>query len=79
MLPQEIVSRKKVGFPVPLNLWFKEGFGDYARKILHDKKTMGRGIYDSNYLKSEDLFKDNGGMTLWMMINLELFIRKYFD
>lgn len=79
MLPEKVVSRKKAGFPVPLNLWFQEGFGDYSRKILYDKKTLNRGIYDSSYLKSENLFKDNGGMTLWMMTNLELFIRKYFD
>lgn len=79
MLPEQIISRKKVGFPVPLNLWFEGELGDFTRKILHDKKTLDRGIYDSKYIKSDDLFKDNGGITLWMMINLELFIRKYFD
>ncbi len=78
-LPSEILTRKKVGFPVPLDLWFKGDFKEYAKSILHTKKCLNRDIFNPEYLKSDKLFEELSGINIWMLINLELFLRKYFD
>jgi asparagine synthase (glutamine-hydrolysing) len=78
-LPQEVVKRKKVGFPVPLSKWFGGDFGNYAKKILLDEKTLNRGIFNVDYLKSGNFIDELSGINIWMMINFELFLRKYFD
>ena len=46
LLPKDILYRKKVGFPVPLNDWFGGDFVDYARGVLLSSKAIERGVFD---------------------------------
>jgi asparagine synthase (glutamine-hydrolysing) len=83
-LPEEVLYRKKVGFPVPLNNWFGGHFNDYARKILLSNEAIGRSLYHSDNIKNclnDASLIDNheNAMKIWMLVNLELFISKYFD
>ena len=73
-----------MGFPVPLNNWFGGSFNEYAHEILLDKTTIERGQIDnkniSKILSSKNLLNDHSlAMKIWMLINVELFNRKYFD
>ncbi|WP_353661240.1 asparagine synthase (glutamine-hydrolyzing) [Hydrogenimonas sp. SS33] len=84
MIPTEVLYRKKMGFPVPLNNWFGGHFNEYAKNILLDDKARKRGLYNikniKKWLNSDRLGKDHSfAMKIWMLINLELFCRKYFD
>ena len=78
-LPQQIIYRKKMGFPVPLDVWTGSDFGKKSISLLREKKTLNRGIYDKVYVKSAKFSEEMRGMTLWMMVNAELFFREYFD
>lgn len=78
-LPKEIINRKKVWFPVPLDNWFKWDFNNYAIDILLNKRTLNRWIYNKDYLLSKKWLKELSWINIWMMINLELFFREYFD
>jgi asparagine synthase (glutamine-hydrolysing) len=78
-LPKEIINRKKIGFPVPLKTWLSDEFKNYAKAILRSKITLNRGIFNNEFVKSDSLFKELSSMTIWMMVNFELFLRKYFD
>ena len=83
-LPKEVLYRKKMGFPVPLNRWFGGEFNSYAKRILLSKKAINGGIYNREYIKeilnSNLLFENHSlAMKIWMLINIELFVRKYFD
>lgn len=83
-LPKEILYRKKMGFPVPLNNWFGGDFNKYAKNILLSTTAKKRGLYNTSniqkWLNSDKLIKDHSfAMKIWMLINIELFIRKYFD
>ncbi len=84
IIPDEVLYRKKMGFPVPLNSWFGGRFNEYAKEILLSDVAKNRNIYNINninkWLESERLSNDHGfAMKIWMLINLELFNRKYFD
>lgn len=83
-VPDEILYRRKMGFPVPLNEWFGGEFHDYARDILLSTKSRNRGIIDadgvSSWLEHEDLAVDHShAMKIWMLVNTELFCEQYMD
>ena len=83
-LPKEILYRKKVGFPVPLHKWFGKNFNDYAKSLLLSQKAKARKIYNTQnieqWLNSDRLANDHSfAMKIWMLVNLELFVRRYFD
>ena len=83
LIPDEVLYRKKMGFPVPLNDWFGGHFNEYSKKILLSDEAKERALYNikniENWLTSDRLSKDHSfAMKIWMLINLELFIKKYF-
>lgn len=74
-LPDEIIYRKKVGFPVPLSDWLPE-----LEKLVN--KYLKKAYWLDNSKLSE-LIQDakkneRSGQILWMFINIEMFREKYF-
>ena len=74
-LPIDVIERKKVGFPVPLDKW------------IDDLSKEAKGILNNaNWIKTDKLDEaisecgriNRGGQILWMMINVELFRKMYF-
>jgi asparagine synthase (glutamine-hydrolysing) len=83
MLPNKILYRKKVGFPVPLNKWLGGDFNKYAKKLLLSEEASSRKLYNihniEKWLNSEKLsLNHSNAMKIWMLINIELFMKKYF-
>ncbi len=84
VIPDEILYRKKMGFPVPLNNWFGGAFNDYAQKVLLSKKAKSRKLYNIGNIEkwlSDPSLIDNHSMALkiWMLINIEIFCQKYIN
>ena len=82
-IPQRILNRSKVGFPVPFKVWLKSHLGDYARDILLDDLTRNRGYFDIDTLEklmSEHLEgkKDNANQV-WTALNFEMWNRIFID
>lgn len=74
-LPNEILYRKKVGFPVPLNNWIPE-LEEMALNILMDAPWL-----NTEYLKQllkELKQRPNAGQLLWMFVNIEIFRNEFF-
>lgn len=76
LLPEEVVIRKKMGFPVPLNNWFPE-----LEKLVKDKLTNTQWIRKGTI---EELCKEceinpRSGQLLWMFLNVEIFRKMYFE
>lgn len=83
-LPKEVVWRRKMGFPVPLHKWFGDSFNEYAKEVLLDGKAQRRNLY--NNVELERLLSDKRnfnqhsfGLKIWMLVNLELWLNKYFS
>jgi len=80
----EIINRKKMGFPVPLDNWFNDSLKDMAYSIIFDSNSYIRNIINVNNVKSLLNKKNNSsnydyfGKKLWMLMNLELWYKKYF-
>ncbi|MFC0875436.1 asparagine synthase (glutamine-hydrolyzing) [Saccharicrinis sp. FJH2] len=80
ILPESILNRKdKMGFPVPLHLWAKNGASNFIRDILLSKKSRERGIF--NHSNIEDLIASERsfGRSLWGLLSLELWFNNYID
>ncbi|PTM15100.1 MAG: asparagine synthase (glutamine-hydrolyzing) [Bacteroidetes bacterium] len=80
ILPPVIMERKdKMGFPVPLHLWAKNGAGVFFRDVLLSKTCRERGIFDpkklENLIDNERAF----GRTLWGALCVELWFRQFID
>lgn len=75
-LQEEIIERKKVGFPVPLNDWM-QALEKQANEILKDAYWLKKE-------KIEELIKESkensrAGQIIWMFINVEIFRKNYFE
>lgn len=84
ILPNEILYRKKMGFPVPLNNWFGNDFKDLAySKIINGYLVKNEIIDKEFFLQLINNYeaignKDDIGMKIWMIFNMELFLSEYF-
>src|SRR3989338_6952911 len=83
LLPESIVRRKKIGFPVPLDRWFRDEYNAFARELLLSGDARTAPFLNQNVVK-DWLDDTNGfsrqprrGLHLWMLINLELWMREY--
>ena len=83
VLPAEILTRRKMGFPVPFGLWMRGRWQSVARDVLLDRRTRERGIVDPAAI--DRLIADHasgaqeGGDAIWSLMNLELWYRTFID
>ena len=81
LLPKEILTRKKVGFRVPLNNWFRAPYRDLVRDLLTSVSSETRRICDASiidgYVNEHLNGQQNHERVLWMLSNLELFLRTF--
>ncbi len=82
-LPKKITEEEKLGFPLPMNNWMKD---EKIKDILRDKKTLQRDIYEESQLNNilnmnnlKDDPYDFEGKKIWMILNVELWIRNFID
>jgi asparagine synthase (glutamine-hydrolysing) len=82
-LPNSIAKEKKLGFPLPMNEWMQD---KKIKDILLDKKSLDRNIFNKKNLEkflsknnSENDQYDFNGKKIWMMLNIELWMRKNID
>ena len=74
-MPDYIVDRKKVGFPVPLTEWF-DNLEEMANQLLPSASWLKKDTLNS--LISMSKKEVRAGQVLWMFVNIEVFRKKYF-
>lgn len=75
-LPKDIIERKKVGFPVPLQAWSEELINLVREKL---KKETWFNYSKIDYLIDRCNQEKIGNQILWMFLNLSVFIDLYFE
>ena len=79
-IPDSILERKdKKGFPTPTNLWFKTSLNEWVKDLLSDKRTLERGLYEKDELLKLINGSSKFNRSLWGVINLELWHRRFVD
>jgi asparagine synthase (glutamine-hydrolysing) len=83
LLPDEILSRKKMGFPVPFAHWARGRWQPVVRDLLLDRRSRERGLINAAAVERLlDAHRDgtvNGGDAIWALVNFELWFRTFID
>src|SRR5712691_6246352 len=82
-LPVEILTRRKMGFGVPLGAWFRRELRDMARDVLLGAPARERGLFRPSEVESLLATHDSGrrdcSARLWSLICFELWVRQWAD
>jgi asparagine synthase (glutamine-hydrolysing) len=82
-LPKELVERKKQGFSFPIGKWLRTNLREYARRVLRQSRFVELGLFNEDYmlriLEEHVAGEADHNYRLWILINLEIWYRLYFD
>ncbi len=83
LLPGPIRRRRKMGFGVPLDYWFRNELRAMARDVLLDPRTLGRGYFRPDavrrLLDDHQQGRFDHAARLWSLLVLELWHRQWVD
>jgi asparagine synthase (glutamine-hydrolysing) len=83
LLPEAILSRPKMGFPVPIGAWFRGAFKGVLDEYVLSEQAASRGIFDPGFVRSLVKRHQEGGEDhterLWALVNFEIWQRQFFD
>jgi len=81
-LPQAILKRRKMGFPVPLRKWLAGPFTHLLDEYLLSKRFKEREIFEPDVV-SEIITRHRRGEDhterLWTLLNFEIWMRRFID
>jgi asparagine synthase (glutamine-hydrolysing) len=83
LLPREVFRRRKTGFGVPLDRWFREELKDMAHDTLLSERALGRGYFRraavEQLLAEHTTARRDHSARLWSLLILELWHREWID
>ncbi|MGZ7032756.1 MAG: asparagine synthetase B family protein, partial [Thermoanaerobaculia bacterium] len=83
VLPPEILTRRKMGFPVPVAAWLRGPYRHVLDEFVLGHRALARGLFNEEALRwlvvSHTSGEANHAERLWSLINLEMWQRMQFD
>jgi len=82
ILPEQILTRKKMGFPVPVGDWLRGGFRSVVEDYVLSDRARARGLFNHEFVRalvSRHYAGENHTERIWMLINVEIWLRRFFD
>jgi len=82
VLPPQILTRKKMGFPTPIGSWFRGRFRRVLEEYILSERASERGVFNPSYVRElvdRHMAGENHGERLWMLVNFEIWQRRFFD
>src|SRR5687768_1985238 len=83
VLPETILTRPKMGFPVPIGAWFRGQYSYLLDEFVLSSRALERGIFEPDFVR--DLVRrhrtggENHDERLWALVNFEMWQRRFFD
>jgi asparagine synthase (glutamine-hydrolysing) len=85
ILPQEILTKKKHGFGLPVGVWFREhaGFKQLLNDVLLSRRALERGYFERRMIErlvqrhQQNVWDYT--QELWLLLMLELWHREHVD
>jgi asparagine synthase (glutamine-hydrolysing) len=82
-LPQHIVNRRKVGFRVPLDAWFRDGLETFAWDTLTSQQSLVSSVMDKaavrKLLERHRARQANEEIRIWTLLCLEVWYQQFFQ
>jgi len=83
LLPPAILTRKKMGFGVPISRWIRKDLKNYVYDVLFDRKALQRGYFRKEGI--EELLEEHLSLRydhsakIWSLLFLEIWFRIFMD
>src|SRR5437667_9979987 len=82
-LPDSILKRPKMGFPVPVGAWFRGEFNEFLEEHVLGERATARGIFEPVFVRQlvdEHQSKSaNHSERLWSLVNFEIWMPQFID
>ena len=82
-VPEENLTRAKMGFGVPIGHWFRGTMQPFLRETLLSEKALSRGLFDRDrvrqLIEQHVANKVNHDHRLWSLLMLELWFQRFID
>jgi asparagine synthase (glutamine-hydrolysing) len=82
LLPEQILTRPKMGFPVPVGAWFRGAFRPVVDEYVLGARALGRGLFDAQFVRdlvARHQAGEDHTERLWALVNFELWQRQFID
>jgi len=83
VLPEAILKRPKMGFPVPVGRWFRGQHRDVIDEYVLGPRARSRAIFDAEYVAGLAAEHQSGvrdhSSRLWSLVNFEIWLRQFVD
>jgi asparagine synthase (glutamine-hydrolysing) len=83
ILPDEIITRRKMGFPVPVGAWFRGEFSWVIDDYVLSERAAARGLFEPAVVRDIVQRHRTGGENhaerLWALVNFEIWMRRFID
>jgi asparagine synthase (glutamine-hydrolysing) len=83
VLPQEILRRRKMGFPVPIGAWFRGQYRHVIDEYVLSERATARGLFDPTFVRNlverHQSGTENHSERLWSLVNFEMWQRRFID
>lgn len=82
-LPKELIYREKQGFGFPIARWMRTDLNHFLRNLFAQSRFVELGIFKQSeinrYLDEHLSGETDHNFRLWILLNLELWYRLYFE
>src|SRR3954469_3075155 len=78
VLPSEILTRGKMGFPVPIGTWFRGKYRGVIDELVLSPRALDRGLFDPAAIRTvvqRHQAGEDHAERLWSLVNLEIWQR----
>ncbi len=83
LLPDETLTRRKMGFGVPVGHWFRGELKGFLSDAILSEKALGRGYFKPGvvrrFVDQHTTGRRDYGPQLWTLLMLELWHREFID
>lgn len=83
LVPEAILTRPKMGFPVPIAQWLAQDFSFLVDEFVTSERAFARGLFKPEALNRIATENSKGigshGERLWLLLNLEIWQRIFID
>ncbi len=83
LVPKEILTRPKMGFPVPIGPWLRGRFWPVVQEFVLSPRASSRGLFNPSAVgrlaEEHRCGAVDHGERLWLLVNLEIWHRVFLE
>ena len=82
VLPETILTRGKMGFPVPVGKWFRGEYKHIVDEYVTSEQALSRDLFDADFVRDLVARHDAGEKhdeRIWALVNFEMWQRQFID